>query len=148
MFKFDTTSTVSARIANSKGFSPYLCPSVYECGSKKDGGNSTDYLVIAEKSEIPVSKYKAIEADQAYTNLYENFFDSKTDSIRVINKDTQKSVYPFAEDCPEVYLNLPHNSKLAIRARSYSPVKEIIKKGGCRNPAGLQKRKPFNRRKL
>ncbi len=113
-------------IQNSKGFSPYLCPSVYECGSKKDGGNSTDYLVIAEKSEIPVSKYKAIEADQAYTNLYENFFDSKTASIRVINKDTQKSVYPFAEDCPEVYLNLPHNSKLAIRARSYSPVKEII----------------------
>ena len=113
-------------IQNSKGFSPFLCPSVYETGRKKESSNSADYLVIAEKSEIPVSKFKAIEANEAYTDLYEDFFNSGTSTITIINKDRRESVYPFAEDCPELYLKLPHKAGFAIRARSYSPVKEII----------------------
>jgi len=109
-------------IQNYKGFSPFLCPVIYDCGQKKEA----DYLVISKQSEVPVTKYKAGEADEIYTSLFENFFDSKISSASITNKDDPQSIYPFAEDCPEIYLNLPHNTSLAIRARSYSPVKEIL----------------------
>lgn len=108
-------------IQNHQGFSPFLCPSVYDCGTKKEA----DYLVISDKSEIPVTKYKAFEAEEIYTNLYENFFDTNQSSVRVVNKEASSSVYPFAEDCPEIYLGFPQKTNLAIRARSYSPVNEI-----------------------
>ncbi len=109
-------------IQNYEGFSPFLCASIYDCGTKKEA----EYLVIAEKSEVPVTKYKASELDETYTNLFENYFKSDTSSIKVTNKETGQSAYPFAEDCPEIYLNLQQNCPLAIRARTYSPVKEII----------------------
>ncbi len=108
-------------IQNYEGFSPFLCPSIYNRGTK----DAADFLVIADKSEMPVAKFKAFEADELYTRLYENFFDTKQSSIRVANKETPQSVYPFAEDCPEIYLGFPQKTDLAIRARTYSPVTEI-----------------------
>ena len=110
-------------IQNYEGFSPFLCPTVYDSGTKKE---DKDYLVIADKSEMPVSKYEAKEAQELYTKLYENFFDSNKSCARVTNKDVPQSVYPFAEDCPEIYLGLPQKTDLAIRARTYSPVTELI----------------------
>ena len=41
-------------IQNYKGFSPFLCPVIYDCGQKKEA----DYLVISKQSEVPVTKYK------------------------------------------------------------------------------------------
>ena len=108
-------------IQNSEGFSPFLCPSLYDSGTKKEA----DYLVIADKSEIPLSKYKALEAEEIYTRLYENYFDKNQASIRVINKEADQSVYPFAEDYPEIYFLKGQKTKIAIRARSYTPVTEI-----------------------
>ena len=108
-------------IQNNQGFSPFMCPSVYNCGTKKEA----DYIVISDKSEITVSKFKAVEAEEIYTNLYENFFDTNQSSVRVINKEASSSVYPFAEDCPEIYLGQDQKTNLAIRARTYSPVTEI-----------------------
>ena len=110
-------------IQNYEGFSPFLCPSVYDSGTKKE---EKDYLVIADKSEMPVSKYKAIEAEELYTRLYENFFDTNKSSVRVTNNDVPQSVYPFAEDCPEIYLGLAQTTDLAIRARTYSAVTELM----------------------
>lgn len=112
----------SLKIQNYEGFSPFLCPSVYECGSKKEA----DFLVIAGKSEVAVTKYKAAQADETYTKLFENYFDKDINSVRVTNKETQQNIYPFAEDCPEIYLKLTTKTDLAIRVRSYSPVKEIL----------------------
>ncbi len=109
-------------IQNTEGFSPFLCPSLYSSGTKKQA----DYLVIAEKSEIPVVKYQAGSAEETYTNLYENFFKKEEKLVRVINKDVSGSVYPFSEDSPEIYLGMPQKTNLAIRARTYSPVTEII----------------------
>lgn len=109
-------------IQNYEGFSPFLCPSIYDSGIKQEA----DYLVISDKSEIPVTNYKAAEAEEIYTRLFEDFFDSNQSSIRIINKDSSQSVYPFAEDCPEIYLGLPQKTNLAIRSRSYTPVTEIV----------------------
>lgn len=109
-------------IQNYEGFSPFLCPSVYECGTNQEA----DYLVISSKSEVPVTKYKAAETDDLYTNLFEDYFDKKLCTVRVTNKETMQNVYSFAEDCPEIYLNLAGKNDLAIRVRSYSPVKEIF----------------------
>ena len=124
-FCYDLLTTIdnetSLIIQNYEGFSPFLCPSVYECGTKKEA----DYLVISSKSEVPVTKYKVSEADDIYTKLFEDFFDKDLCSVRVINKEKMQNVYPFAEDCPEIYLNLSCKNDLAIRVRSYSPVKEI-----------------------
>ncbi|SFI50421.1 Nucleotidyltransferase/DNA polymerase involved in DNA repair [Treponema bryantii] len=109
-------------IQNYEGFSPFLCPSVYDVGSKKEA----DYLVIADESEMPVSKYKAFEADETYTQLYENFFATNQNYVRISNTEYTQSVYPFAQDCPEIYLGHPQKTDLAIRARTYSPVTELI----------------------
>ncbi len=109
-------------IQNYQGFSPFLCPTIYDSGPKTEA----DYQVIADKSEIPVSKYTASEAEEAYTNLYVNFFDTQQSYVRVTNKDQPQSVYPFAEDCPEIYLGLQQKTDLAIRARTYTHVNEII----------------------
>lgn len=109
-------------IQNYKGFSPFMSASIYDCGTSKDA----EYLVIAEKSEVAVTKYKASELDETYTNLFENYFKSDIKSVKVTNKESLQNRFPFAEDCPEIYLNLQQNCSLAIRARSYSPVKEII----------------------
>ncbi len=112
-------------IQNYEGFSPFLCPVLYDCGTRSTTKDA-EYLVIAAQSEIPVNKYKVIQTDESFTNLFENFFDSDLRSVKIINEDTEGSVYPFAEDCPEIYLGLTHRTDLAIRARTYSPVKEII----------------------
>ena len=109
-------------IQSSTGFSPFLCPSLYDFGSKKDA----DFLVISDKSEMPVTKYQAIEAEEIYTKLYENYFYTKQLSVRVLNKESSQSVYPFAQDCPEIYLGKAQKTNLSVRARSYSPVNEII----------------------
>ncbi len=109
-------------IQNHQGFSPFLCPFIYDCGSKKEG----DYLVISSNSEMPVTKYKVRESDQEYTNLYENFFKSDICSLVVTNKEEPSSVYPFADEYPEIYLNLSNDCSLSVRARTYSPVNEII----------------------
>ncbi len=109
-------------IQNFQGFSPFLCPSVYDCGTKKDA----EYLVIADKSEIPVTKYAAFEAEEIYTKLYDNFFDTKQSYVRITDKNQPQSPYPFAEDCPEIYLGLKQKTDLAIRARSYTPVTELV----------------------
>ena len=109
-------------IQNYEGFSPFLCATLYENGTKQEA----DYLVIADKSEMPVSKYKATQAEESYTSLYENFFSQDLSSVRIINRNKPQSVYPFAEDCPEIYLGLPQKTGLSIRARTYSPVTEIL----------------------
>lgn len=109
-------------IQNFKGFSPFMTASIYDCGTAKEA----EYLVISKKSEVPVTKYKASELDDTYTNLFENYFKSDIKSIKVNNKESLNNIFPFAEDCPEIYLNLQQNTSLAIRARTFSPVKEII----------------------
>ena len=108
-------------IQNYQGFSPFLCPCIYD----RSGKEAADYLVIADKSEIPVNHYKATEAQEIYTRLFEDFFDSDQSAVRIINKDSLESVYPFAEDCPEIYLGLAQKTNLAIRSRTYTPVTEI-----------------------
>ena len=81
---------------------------------------------IPNNEEIPVTKYKAYEDTESYTDLYENFFNSNKSYVRVKNSETAQSIYPFAEDCPEIYLGLPQKTNLAIRARTYTPVTEIL----------------------
>lgn len=109
-------------IQSSSGFSPFLCPYLYDFGSKKDA----DFLVISDKSEIPVNKYKVIETEEIYTRLYENFFDTNNLSVRVLDKEAGDSLYPFARDCPEIYFEKAQKTNLCIRGRTYTPVKEII----------------------
>ena len=109
-------------IQNYEGFSPFLCPAVYSRGTK----NTADYLVIADKSEMPVTKYQFIEQEEIYTKLYDNFFDVNEGGVRIVNRDAPESVYPFAQDCPEIYLALPQNTDLSLRARTYTPVNEIV----------------------
>lgn len=109
-------------IQNDHGFSPFLCPSLYKGGKKEEA----DFLVISDKSEMPVNRFKAFEAEEIYANLYEDFLKSDQMSIRVLNKEKPQSDYPFAEDFPEIYLGIPVKENLVIRSRSYSPVSEII----------------------
>jgi hypothetical protein len=113
-------------IQNYKGFSPFLCPLIYDSGLSRKNKAEADYLVIADKSEIPVAKYSASQTYELYTGLLENFFESEPESARVSNKDSPESLYPFAEDCPEIYLGLDSKSGLEIHSRSYTPIKEIL----------------------
>ena len=125
-YSYELTTSINDEpaliIQNYQGFSPFLCPYIYDSGSKKNA----DYLVIADKSELPVSKYKALENDESSISLYEDFFEKEQGSVKIINKDTPQSFYPFASDCPEIYLGLPQQTDLSIRARSYSPVSELL----------------------
>lgn len=109
-------------IQNYKGFSPFLCPSVYNYGSKKEA----DFLVIADNSEIPVQKFIVFQDDENSSKLFDNFFDTQQSFVRIINRENSKSLYPFAEDCPEIYLNMQQKTALSIRVRTYSPVTELI----------------------
>ena len=109
-------------IQNYTGFSPFLCPCIYDRGLKKEA----DYLVIADKSEMPVSGYKVFEAEEIYTRLYQNFFDTKQGFLRVSNNNSPQSLYPFSQVCPEIYLGLAQKSDFSIRVRSYTPVTELV----------------------
>ena len=109
-------------IQNYEGFSPFLVADLYDFGTNKNA----DYLVIADKSEIPVTKYKAAQSEDLYTSLYENLFDKPQSSVKITNREKAQSPYPFASDYPEIYLGIKNEVPLSIRARSYSPVTEIL----------------------
>ncbi len=112
----------SALIIQDDGvFSPFLCPGIYNTG-KYD----TDICVQAGKSGNTISKYKAISSQDFYTSLYEDFFNEKELFTKIINTDTEYSIYPFAEDCPEIYLGQTNKTSLEILSRVYTPVKEIF----------------------
>ncbi len=113
-------------IQNYNGFSSFLCPLIYDSGLNRKNKAEADYLVIADKSEIPVAKYSASQTYELYTGLLDNFFESEPESARVSNKDNPESLYPFAEDCPEIYLGLAQTTDLSVRARTYSPVTQLV----------------------
>ena len=102
-------------------FSPFLCPSIYSTEKYE-----TDILVQAGKSGNTIPKYQAVSSQDFYTSLHEDFFNEKEFYTKIINTDIKNSIYPFAEDCPELYLGLKSNASLEIHSRTYTPVKEII----------------------
>lgn len=102
-------------------FSPFLCPSLYDTGKYE-----TDFFVQAGKSGNRLYNYKAVSSEDFYTSLYEDFFNEKSHFTQIINTNSEKSVYPFAEVCPEIYLGLPAKTSLELLSRTYTPVKEII----------------------
>ena len=131
-YAYEMTATIDDKnalvIQNYKGFSPFLCPCVYNYGNKKEA----EFLVIADKSEIPVQKFQVFQDQERDSKLFENFFDTKQGFVRIINKESNKSLYPFSEDCPEIYLGLQQKTDISIRIRTYSPVTElVISKKAC-----------------
>ena len=108
-------------IQDDKPFSPFLCPGLYDTGSGEG-----DVSVQAGKSGRLVEKYKALSSQDFYTSLSEDFFNEKQSFTRILNSEDQSSVYPFASDCPEIYLGMEADVGLEIHAISYTPVKEIL----------------------
>ena len=120
-FKTSIAGTSALILQDDKVFSPFLCPALYDTGKYE-----TDVFVQAGKSGNTVSKYKAVAADNFYTSLYTDFFNDQQNFTKIINSEKENSVFPFAQDCPEIYLGLTSTTGLEICTRSYSPVKEII----------------------
>ncbi len=119
-----TKTTIEGKAAliiqDDEVFSPFLCPGIYSTGKYE-----TDISVLAGKSGNTIAKYKAISSQDFYTSLYEDFFNEKELLTKIINTNTENSVYPFAEDCPEIYLGLKNKTSLEILSRTYTPIKEI-----------------------
>ena len=124
-FSGDTKTTIEGKTAliiqDNGVFSPFLCPGIYSTGKYE-----TDIYVQAGKSGNTISKYKAVSSQDFYTSLYEDFFNEKELFTKIINTNTENSVYPFAEDCPEIYLGLTNKTSLEILSRVYTPIKEIF----------------------
>jgi len=108
-------------IQDNNVFSPYLCPTIYSTEKYE-----TDISVQSGKSGNTVTKFKAISSEDFYTSLNVDFFNEKQLSTKIINTNIENSVYPFSEDCPEIYLGLKTNSGLSILSRTYTPIKEIL----------------------
>lgn len=124
-FTGDTKTAIEGKpalIIQDEGvFSPFLCPGIYSTGKYE-----SDLTVQAGKSGNTVSKYKAVSSQDFYTSLYEDFFNEKELFTKIINTNAENSVYPFAEDCPEIYLGLANKTSLEIHSRVYTPIKEIF----------------------
>ena len=108
-------------IQGNDSFSPFLCPALYDTGKYE-----TDVFIQAGKSGNSISKYKTVSSQDFYTSLYVDFFNDKQSFTKILNSENENSVYPFSQDCPEIYLGLNTKSSLEIYSRSYTPIKEII----------------------
>ena len=111
-------------IQNTTGFSPFLCPSVYDLGTSTEK-EEFDVTVISRNSERTFARFNAVNTDETYTSLYLDFFNDKHTYMQVTDQDNPQSVYPFACIAPEIYLGLETASDICILSRTYSPQKEL-----------------------
>lgn len=106
-------------IQNSTGFSPYVNPSVYDCGLSTEA----EVFVINESNELQIQDYIA-EKITSGAELYEDFFKEKHLYYSIINRNNPDTAYPFSYISPEIYLNLQSKNNIKIISRSYKPISE------------------------
>lgn len=124
-FSYTKTAAIEGKqalvIQSSYGFCPYVSLNIYDCGLSQNA----DLSVINSSSDQPSKTYIAAQLEESYTQLQEDFFNEKHLYAKIINQDNTDSLYPFAQDVPEIYLNLTNYSDFQLLTRNYSPVKEL-----------------------
>ena len=109
------------KIQSSKGFSPFLCMQNYSIKQTED----SEIAVIYTESGKTLTEFSASSNSDGYTSLYEDFFASGYTSFKLFNNNDLDNTYPFADLCPEIYLNLESGVPVSILAKTYNTETEL-----------------------
>ena len=104
------------KIQSSKGFSPFLSMQNYSIKQAKE----SEIEVIYTDSGKSLKEFSASSVSEKYTSLNEDFFSKGNSSFQIFLDNDLENNYPFAELCPEIYLNLESSIPISILSKTYS----------------------------